>query len=75
MLTPMPTNVSLIYLFITRDIAVVSHVAHEIAVMHQGRVVESVETGAVLTAPRNDYTRTLLSLVPVINAGYLNGVR
>ena len=61
-------DLGLSYLFITHDIAVVSHVAHEIAVMHRGRVVEAGETGAVLTAPRNDYTRTLLSSVPVINA-------
>ena len=40
LLTPMPTNVSLSCLFITRDIAVVSHVAYEIAAMHQGWVVE-----------------------------------
>ncbi len=61
-------DLGLSYLFITHDIAVVSHVAHEIAVMHRGRIVEAGETGAVLTHPRNDYTRALLSSVPVINA-------
>ena len=54
------------YLFITHDISVVSYMAHDIAVMHRGRVIEVGEAVALLEGPRHEYTRTLLSSVPVI---------
>ncbi|MCM3778413.1 ATP-binding cassette domain-containing protein [Microbacterium hydrocarbonoxydans] len=52
------------YLFITHDLAVVEHVAHRLAVLHYGRVVESGATADVLASPQNDYTRNLLDAVP-----------
>ncbi len=59
-------SLGLSYLFITHDIAVVSYMAHDIAVMHRGKVVEVGEAVALLDKPRHDYTRTLLSSVPAI---------
>ena len=59
-------NLSLSYLFITHDIAVVSYMAHDIAVMYQGRIVESGEAVSLLNNPQHDYTRRLLSSVPKI---------
>ncbi len=59
-------TLGLSYLFITHDIAVVSYMAHDIAVMYRGRIVETGEAVALLDNPRHDYTRTLLSSVPVI---------
>lgn len=53
------------YLFITHDISVVRQIAHEVAVMHAGLVVERGTTAAVLDTPQDDYTRTLLAAVPV----------
>jgi peptide/nickel transport system ATP-binding protein len=55
----------LAYLFITHNISVVEFIAHEIAVMYAGRIVETGKASEVLTAPRHPYTRTLLSAVPV----------
>ncbi|MDR2364327.1 MAG: ABC transporter ATP-binding protein [Zoogloeaceae bacterium] len=54
------------YLFITHNFAVVEYLAHEIAVMYLGRIVESGPAAAVLAAPAHPYTRALLSAVPRI---------
>ena len=52
------------YLFITHNIAVVSWMAHRMAVMHQGRIVEQGETVEVLRNSQHEYTRELLAAVP-----------
>ncbi len=56
------------FLFISHDIAVVERVSHRIAVMHAGRIVETGRTNDVLRAPRDPYTRRLLSAVPRLPA-------
>ncbi len=52
------------YLFITHNLAVVEYLAHRVAVMYLGRIVEEGEAEAVLRAPKHPYTRLLLSAVP-----------
>ena len=54
----------LTYLFITHNIAVVSWMAHRMAVMHEGRIVEQGDTIEILQNPQHEYTRMLLSAVP-----------
>jgi peptide/nickel transport system ATP-binding protein len=54
------------YLFITHNIAIVEYLAHEVAVMHQGRIVEQGTAAEVLGNPRHPYTVALLSAVPVV---------
>jgi peptide/nickel transport system ATP-binding protein len=51
-------------LFITHNIGVVEYVAHEVAVMHRGRIIEIGAADQVLGAPREAYTRDLLAAVP-----------
>jgi peptide/nickel transport system ATP-binding protein len=51
-------------LFITHDFGVVSEIADRIAVMQQGRIVETGPADQVLNAPRHPYTQKLVGSVP-----------
>ena len=59
----------LAFLFIAHDLAVVRQLAHRIAVMYFGRVVELAAAETVINRPRHPYTRALLSAVPVPDPG------
>jgi peptide/nickel transport system ATP-binding protein len=52
------------YLFVSHDLSVVKHLAHRVAVMHRGTVVEHGESEQVFSAPEHEYTRRLLAAVP-----------
>ena len=52
------------YLFVSHDLSVVKHLAHTVAVLHRGRIVEYGEAEAVFANPRDEYTRTLLAAIP-----------
>jgi peptide/nickel transport system ATP-binding protein len=52
------------YLFVSHDLSVVKHLAHRVAVMYKGTIVEQGDGDQVFTAPRHDYTRRLLAAVP-----------
>ena len=53
------------YLFITHNFAVVEYLAHDVAVMYLGRIVEQGRAEEILRSPRHPYTQALLSAVPV----------
>jgi peptide/nickel transport system ATP-binding protein len=55
------------YLFITHDISVVAYLAHDVAVMYLGRIVERGTVQEVLENPMHPYTRALLSAVPSVD--------
>ena len=54
----------LAYLFVSHDLSVVKHLAHDIVVMYKGAVVEQGSSDAVFTDPQHPYTRKLLAAVP-----------
>jgi peptide/nickel transport system ATP-binding protein len=54
----------LAYLFITHNLSVVSYLAHRVAVMQGGKIVETGEAEKLLTQPENAYTRLLLDSAP-----------
>ena len=56
----------LTYVFITHDLAVVRNVADRAAVFERGRLVETGAVDTLFAAPANDYTRRLISAVPVV---------
>ncbi len=62
------------YLFITHDLATVRAIADKIAVMYRGAVVRYGAKTDVLTPPYDDYTDLLLSSVPEMELGWLEGV-
>jgi peptide/nickel transport system ATP-binding protein len=55
------------YLFITHNISVVNYLAHRVAVMYLGRIVEQGERDEVLKAPKHPYTKALLAAVPELD--------
>jgi peptide/nickel transport system ATP-binding protein len=54
-------------LFISHDLAVVDILSHRIAVMQNGRLVEVGPRDQILKTPREEYTKRLISAVPVPN--------
>ncbi len=55
----------LAYLFISHDMAVVERMAHRVAVMYLGEIVEIGPRSAVFANPQHSYTRKLMEAVPV----------
>lgn len=54
-------------LFITHDLDVVKHISQRVAVMRDGRILETGPTTSVIEDPRHAYTRALLLAAPVAN--------
>ena len=69
LLRDLQTRLGLAYLFITHNVSVVAFLAHEVAVMYLGRIVEHGTVDEVLGNPRHPYTRALLSAVPTVDTG------
>jgi len=69
LLQALQQQLGLSYLFITHDISVVAYLAHEVAVMYLGRIVERGTVAEVLDDPQHPYTQALLSAVPVAEPG------
>ncbi len=57
-------RLNLSFIFISHDISVVRYFCDTVAVMHRGRVVEVGTADQICTAPREDYTKALISAVP-----------
>jgi peptide/nickel transport system ATP-binding protein len=55
------------YLFITHNLGVVGYLAHRVAVMYLGRIVEEGSVDTVLSRPAHPYTQGLLASVPKVN--------
>lgn len=64
LLRDLQRRLKLAYLFITHNIAVVEYIAHYVAVMYEGHIVEHGPVDDVLLNPQHDYTRQLLGAVP-----------
>ena len=65
LLAELQEKLKLSYLFVSHDLAVVQHVADDIAVMYLGGIVESGPVDEVFARPQHPYTQALLSAVPI----------
>lgn len=57
------------YLFISHDLAVLRAVSHRIAIMHEGRIVETGPADAVIGNPQSAATKALIAAVPRLVTG------
>ena len=58
-------ELGLSYVFIAHDLAVVRHIADEVAVMYLGKFAEYGDAASVYKSPRHPYTKALMSAAPV----------
>jgi len=65
LLDDLQDELGLTYLFVAHDIGVVRHISDRIAVMHDGKLVETGSADQVCEQPTDPYTRQLLASVPI----------
>jgi peptide/nickel transport system ATP-binding protein len=65
LLLELQQELSLAYLFIAHDLAVVKHISDRIAIMYLGHIMETGDADDVYARPRHPYTRALIAAVPV----------
>ena len=64
LLLDLQDELGLAYLFISHDLGVVRHIAHDVLVMYLGHTVEQGEKGKIFSQPRHPYTQALLGSTP-----------
>ncbi len=69
LLLELQNRLGLSLVFITHDLRLVRHLAHRMAVMYLGRVVETGPTADLFAAPRHPYTRALIQAGPRLVPG------
>jgi oligopeptide/dipeptide ABC transporter ATP-binding protein len=66
-------SLGLALVFITHDLRLVRHMAHRVAVMYLGRVVETGPVADIFANPRHPYTKALIRAVPQMTPSLLRG--
>jgi len=64
LLADLQAELGLAYLFISHDLGVVRHIAHDLLVMYLGQTVEQGDKGRIFAQPLHPYTRALLGATP-----------
>ncbi len=64
LLLDLQQELGLSYLFVSHNLSVVKHVAHDVVVMLRGAIVEQGDSDEIFNRPQHEYTRQLLAAVP-----------
>jgi peptide/nickel transport system ATP-binding protein/oligopeptide transport system ATP-binding protein len=64
LLKELQQEMTLSYVFISHDLRVVRHMANEVIVMNQGRIVEQGQVNDIYATPTQEYTRNLINAIP-----------
>lgn len=67
LLDELQKSLSVSYLFISHNLAVVRQISHRISVMYLGKIVETAQAQPLFEAPSHPYTQALLSAVPRVD--------
>ena len=70
LLLQLQQEMNLAIIFISHDLSVVKHVSDKVAVMYFGKVVEAGNAKEIYANPQNDYTKKLLSAIPITHPKY-----
>ena len=65
-------DLGLSFVFIAHDLAVLRHLADQVAVMYLGKIIEVGDSATVYKSPAHPYTKALLSAIPVANPSLRN---
>ncbi|MPZ97119.1 MAG: dipeptide ABC transporter ATP-binding protein [Propionibacteriales bacterium] len=65
LLRDLQTRLGLTYLFISHDLAVVRYMAHHVAVMRRGVIVEQGNRDELFASPEHPYTHSLMAAIPI----------
>ena len=69
LLADLQASLGLAYLFISHDLGVVRHIAHEVLVMYLGHTMEQGDKNSIFERPLHPYTRALLGSTPKLRHG------
>lgn len=70
LLDELQKRLRLTYLFISHDLGVIRYICDRVALMNRGKLVEEGDTEQIFTAPQAEYTRNLLSAMPIPDPDY-----
>jgi len=69
LLADLQASLGLAYLFISHDLGVVRHIAHEVLVMYLGHTMEQGDKNSIFERPLHPYTQALLGSTPTLRRG------